>query len=194
MKEEIENYEENGKPIWNKSAIWDQIEEKIAPEEKTVLLFPWLKFAAACGLLLMGLWWITNQASHTNLSTRTIADHQTEIEYINKTDTVYITQTIQNNTIVNQIKTKTDTVYSLPEVYTIRDTVLITKEIYVTSPILNDSNKTQKTKQSNSDKIHYSFNEPFGDYSPKIITSFQIFNKEPLPKGNQVKQTFIVLK
>lgn len=194
MKEEIENYEENGKPIWNKNAIWDKIEDKIEPKESTILLFPWIKFAAACGLLLLGLGWIVNQESNKEIGTLPLADNQTEIQYIKTTDTVFVNRTIQSNTIVNKTITKVDTIFTQANAYVERDTVLITKEVYVTTPATNDSLKTQKLKPSNSNKIEYAFNAPVGNYSPKTTTSFKIFNKEPLPKGDQVKQTFIVLK
>jgi hypothetical protein len=194
MKEEIENYEENGKPIWNKNAIWDKIEDKIEPKESTVLLFPWIKFAAACSLLLMGLGWIVNQESNKGISALPMADNQTEMRFIKTTDTVFMNRTVQNNTIVNKIITKVDTIHTQANAYVVRDTIMITNEIYVTAPTRNDSLKTQKSKPSNSSKMQYAFIAPIGNYTPKTTTSFKIFNKEPLPKGDQVKQTFIVLK
>ena len=194
MREEIENYEENEKPIWNKNAIWNKIEGTIEPNTTRVLLFPWIKFVAACGLLLIGMGWIIHQNSTQYSGISVLNEHSNTIQYITKFDTVYKIKTVQHHSIVKQYEIVRDTILALQPSVLVRDTVLVTKEIYVENRTSNDSSKTQKNKIANANTLNYVFIEPIGNYNPKTISKINFFNKESLPKGNQVKQTFIVLK
>lgn len=196
MKEEIENYEENGKPLWNKSAIWDKIEAEIVTTPSETVLFPWLKFAAACGILLLGIWWIVGNENSSSFTNSSLVNVEPSTKTIVKKDTIYLTQTqtIENNVIVNRTSRIIDTVFGPQQYFTVYDTVLLTKEIYIASAPIIDTAANRSSKIPKTTQLEFAFNEPIGNYTPKTITSFKIFNKEPLPKGNNVKQTFIVLK
>lgn len=156
---------------WNKQRVWNEIENNL--ERKTVILPTWVYYMAASiiVILLFNLFYINKL---NNLKNNYISE--------NKTDTVFINDTIFEKKIVENIvyKTNEKIVYKQKTVY---DTVFENKYIVKidTFFIENKNNITDEKIVDNKDKIvfsKYNFSNMKINSNEKINIKINIIPKQ----------------
>jgi len=190
MKSIFEENESAEKPLWNKRAVWESIDEVVSKKEKKPFVLVWFQLAAACIFLLFGFLFLkelsfsSKTAFNSNNKPKTIIRHARDTIYKIVADTEYV---LQKNIIH-------DTLWIPANRLVIHDTITKIEEVWVEKKVENPNEiQTVKPVKKEDFQIKYTFNKPIGYYAPKSQIRFKLSNKVSYPINNETKETHIVL-
>ena len=190
MRKDFENHESSDRPLWNKKLVWENIEAKIHEDDGKPFVFLWFKLAAACAIVILGLWFFGDPSFKTKSESIVQKAHKEVIGY--KIDTV--STIVVETKYVLQKHIVRDTIKSDPEIVVIHDTINQIEDVFAEQIIATPKeNPDNKPAFEESTQIKYAFNEPIGEYFPRTKIKFKFLNKENSSGGNQSKDVFIVL-
>ena len=190
MQKKFEKHESCEKPLWNKQAVWENIEAAVLEKDRKPLAVWWFKLAAACILLIFGLLFLNDLSFKTDKFVRSSQNSPNKIVKIMR-DTIY--KTVTDTEFVIQKNTIRDTIWLKEKSLVIHDTFTTIKEVWV-EKTMETSEKKQDIKpiKKEDSQIKYSFNQPVGEYFPKTQIRFKFINKAVYPADNNTKENFIV--